>query len=123
MLDRFGLNPFTFAVARFTQAHIRERLGDITAAKARGQDLNATSAIGRGDLLSMLLKAKEEQPELFTDKCELVMAVSMAFAGSETTVLSVSAVFYYLIQTSQCQTCIRKNVSLLELYKLVPSFL
>ncbi|KAL8833026.1 MAG: hypothetical protein Q9170_004554 [Blastenia crenularia] len=102
LLDKFNMNPFTFAVAKFAQARISERMADIDAAKVRGQDANDISAVKRGDLLSMFLKAKDERPEFFHNGRVLVMAVSMAFAGSETTAISLAAVFYYLIKNPPC---------------------
>ncbi|KAL8935611.1 MAG: hypothetical protein Q9216_005337 [Gyalolechia sp. 2 TL-2023] len=101
-LDKFQMNPFTFAVARFAQARVSERVVEVNAAKAHGKGLNADSAVARGDLLSMFLKAKEERPDFFHDGRVLVMAVSMAFAGSETTAISLAAVFYYLVKNPVC---------------------
>lgn len=96
------MNPFTFAVASFAQARVSERVAEVNAAKARGENPSANSAIARGDLLSMFLKAKEERPDFFHDGRVLVMAVSMAFAGSDTTAISLAAVFYYLIKNPDC---------------------
>lgn len=104
------MNPFTFAVASFAQARVSERMAEINATKARGQDLNAASAVGRGDLLSMFLKAKEERPDFFDNGRVLVMAVSMAFAGSDTTGISLAAVFYYLIKNPQCYRKLLKEI-------------
>ena len=50
----------------------------------------------------MFLKAKDEQPDFFHDGRVLTMAVSMAFAGSETTAISLAAVFYFLIKNPRC---------------------
>ncbi|KAL9011759.1 MAG: hypothetical protein Q9173_003423 [Seirophora scorigena] len=100
MLDRFDLNPFTSAVAKFAQARIGEWVGGIHTAKTSGHGANTTLA-DRGDLLSMFLKATAEQPGFFYDGRVLVMAVSMAFAGSDTTVISLAAVFYYLVKTPE----------------------
>lgn len=57
---------------------------------------------GRGDLLSMFLKAQASRPEFMTDERVLTMAVSMAFAGSETTAITLAAIFYYLVKNSAC---------------------
>lgn len=50
----------------------------------------------------MFLKAKEERPDFMTDGRVMTMAVSMAFAGSETTGISLAAVFYYLLKNPRC---------------------
>lgn len=51
------------------------------------------------DLLSKFLAAREARPEFMSDILVQTMAVSMAFAGSETTAISLAAVFYYLLRT------------------------
>ncbi|KAL9626434.1 MAG: hypothetical protein Q9204_007309, partial [Flavoplaca sp. TL-2023a] len=84
-------------VAPFAKARMSERLAAIDEAKSNGH-LDSTPSVGRGDLLSMFLKAKEASPTFFHDGRVLTLAVSMAFAGSETTGISLAAVFYYLIK-------------------------
>lgn len=79
-----------------------ERLQDIEMAKIRGETPQLIAGNGRGDLLSMFLKAKEDRPDFFHDGRVLTMAVSMAFAGSETTAISLAAVFYYLLKNPRC---------------------
>ena len=76
-----------------------ERLREIEADKEKGLP---NTAGRRGDLLSMFLKAQEDRPEFMTDERVLTMAVSMAFAGSETTAISLAAVFYYLVRNPSC---------------------
>ena len=93
---------FTFPVVTFAKARITERLTGIEHQKSISNSAAANGPIAsnrRGDLLSMFLKAKEERPDFFHDGRVLTMAVSMAFAGSETTAISLSAVFYYLCKT------------------------
>lgn len=50
------------------------------------------------DLLSKFLAAHDTRPEFMTNTLVQTMAVSMAFAGSETTAISLSAVFYFLLK-------------------------
>ena len=98
-LDRHGIMSFTFPVVTFAKARMAERLSEIQSCKARGSD---PAASGRADLLSMFLKAKEDHPDFFHDGRVLTMAVSMAFAGSETTAISLAAIFYYLLKNRRC---------------------
>lgn len=101
-LDKHGIMSFTFPVVTFAKASLNERLREIEALKAHGIDTADTVTGRRGDLLSMFLKAKEDRPNFFHDGRVLTMAVSMAFAGSETTAISLAAVFYYLLKNRPC---------------------
>lgn len=56
------------------------------------------SIVKSPDLLSKFLSAHQAHPEFMTETLVQTMAVSMAFAGSETTAISLSAVFYYLLK-------------------------
>ncbi|CAK7205847.1 hypothetical protein SEUCBS139899_008626 [Sporothrix eucalyptigena] len=96
-LSQYGFIDSTFPVAKFARARMAERLPDI--AEGKGPIL-PTKAEKRPtvDLLSKFLAAKEARPEFMTDTLVQTMAVSMAFAGSETTAISLSAVFYYLLR-------------------------
>ncbi len=55
-----------------------------------------------GQFLSMFLKANAERPGFFHDGRVFTMAVSMAFAGSKTTAISLAAVFYFLLVSPCC---------------------
>ena len=101
-LDKRGIMSFTFPVVTFAKARMKERLREIEASKWHETEDIATVTGRRGDLLSKFLKAKEERPAFFHDGRVLTMAVSMAFAGSETTSISLAAVFYYLLKNSRC---------------------
>ena len=93
---------FTFPVVTFAKARMSERLQEIEAAKVCGEDAVSATTGRQGDLLSMFLKAKVDRPDFFHDGRVLTMAVSMAFAGSETTGISLAAVFYYLLKNPKC---------------------
>ncbi|MCJ1450173.1 hypothetical protein MMC28_000502 [Mycoblastus sanguinarius] len=101
-LDRHGIMSFTFPVVTFAKARMSERLQEIEAAKVCGEDAVSATTGRQGDLLSMFLKAKVDRPDFFHDGRVLTMAVSMAFAGSETTGISLAAVFYYLLKNPKC---------------------
>ena len=101
LLERYDLRNNTFAVVTFAQARMSERLAELRIAKEKGTD--STVALSRrADLLSMFLKAKADRPDFFHDDRVLVMAVSMAFAGSETTGISLAAIFYFLVKHPAC---------------------
>jgi len=76
-----------------------ERITELQAAESGGS--KATAVKARGDLLSQFIKAKADHPAFFDDGRVLTMAVSMAFAGSETTAISLAAVFYYLLKNPE----------------------
>jgi cytochrome P450 len=90
---------FSSAVATFAKSNLDARLAEMASNKSAG--INAF-ANRRADLLSMFLKAQTERPDFMTDQRVLTMAVSMSFAGSETTGISLAAVFYYLLKNPRC---------------------
>lgn len=105
----YGLVDATFPVARFAQDRMRERLAKDTSSETTVATLLQPK---RPDLLSKFIKAKTDHPEFMTDSLVTTMAVSMAFAGSETTAISLSSVFYYLLKNP---TCMEKLLNELDL--------
>ena len=97
-LDKIGVKLTAFPIATFAKNRMSERLREVEGNEKMGME----GSKGRADLLSMFLKAKKDRPEFFTDERVLTMAVSMTFAGSETTAISLSAVFYYLLRNRRC---------------------
>lgn len=109
-LDRHEIMSFTFPVVTFAKARMNERLEEIEALKAHGINTVASVTGGRDDLLSMFLKIKEDRPAFFHDGRVLTMAVSMAFAGSETSAISLSAIFYYLLKNRPCYVRLMEEI-------------
>lgn len=98
-LSEWGLLDATFPVAKFAGARMAERL---PALEKSGTILPTSAPKQKAptmDLLSKFLAAKEARPDFMSDTLVQTMAVSMAFAGSETTAISLGAVFYYLLRT------------------------
>lgn len=95
-LNRLGIIDSTFSVVTFAKARMAERTN--------------TETIENGgtnkppDLLSKFQEASKKHPDIMTPARVLTMAVSMAFAGSETTAISLSAIFYYLLKNPRCYT-------------------
>lgn len=103
-LSQWGFLDATMPVARFARDRMAERLGPNLSGDPKKPLLpvvDASSPGGDGksrDLLSKFLAARDARPEFMTDTLVMTMAVSMAFAGSETTAISLAAVFYYLLK-------------------------
>lgn len=95
LLDRLGLIENTYSFARFSKNRIDERLQAIEKAK---KDPVAGSAVECGDLLTQLLKAQRDRPDFFTDARILTVASSLTTAGSDTTAITLAAIFYNLLK-------------------------
>ncbi|KAK3394933.1 cytochrome P450-like protein [Podospora didyma] len=117
-LSQWGFIDSTFPVARFARARMAERMpelqnGSSTAAKEKDTLLPTSEKqplVKSPDLLSKFLAAREARPEFMSDTLVQTMAVSMAFAGSETTAISLSAVFYFLLKNPPALAALRKEI-------------
>ncbi|KAM7204895.1 hypothetical protein V8F20_003357 [Naviculisporaceae sp. PSN 640] len=114
-LSEWGFIDATFPVAKFARARMAERLPELAksdaleAAKLKKSSGSPPSPllptsekekpiVKSPDLLSKFLAAREARPDFMTDTLVQTMAVSMAFAGSETTAISLSSIFYFLLR-------------------------
>ncbi|KAI0888019.1 cytochrome P450 [Annulohypoxylon maeteangense] len=113
-LSQWGFIDATFPVARFARARMAERLGpNLTGDPSK--PLLPVSTEGKAepkspDLLSKFLAARDVRPEFMSDTLVQTMAVSMAFAGSETTAISLASVFYYLLRNPSTLTKLKKEL-------------
>lgn len=87
-----------------------ERLPGLGGSNAILPTTKAEKPAKSPDLLSKFLAAHDARPEFMTDALVQTMAVSMAFAGSETTAISLSAVFYYLLRNPRCLERLRQEI-------------
>ncbi len=62
------------------------------------------------DLLTMFLKAQKENPDFFDDGRLLTMTTSIALAGSDTTAISLAAVFYFLLKNPSCYQKLNQEI-------------
>ncbi|KAJ5676604.1 uncharacterized protein N7477_002237 [Penicillium maclennaniae] len=105
-LSQWGFIDATFPVARFANNRMAERVPDLTSEKAESQAVGVKSP----DLLSKFMAAHESHPEFMSQTLVQTMAVSMAFAGSETTAISLSAVFYFLLKHPKALARLRTEI-------------
>ncbi|KAH9907510.1 cytochrome P450 [Xylariomycetidae sp. FL2044] len=112
-LSQWGLFDATMPVAGFARARMAERLGPNLAGDPDKPLLPVASGEEKQqspDLLSKFLAARDARPEFMTDTLVQTMAVSMAFAGSETTAISLASVFYYLLRNPACLARLRREL-------------
>ncbi|KAB5572301.1 cytochrome P450 [Coniochaeta sp. 2T2.1] len=107
LLSKYGLIDNSSGTARFSRARMAERLGEI----AQKQNIDEEDYIGsRGDLLTSFLKSQRNDPVFFDDGRVLTMAASVALAGSDTTAISLAAVFYHLAKNPAKNDRLRREV-------------
>lgn len=95
--QQVGLSKTVFPVTQFAQKRSNERAGEIQKIKTYGLPEDQTNPRGV-DLLSKFAQAAHDHPEFMTDTQVLASCTSMVFAGSETTAISLSSVFYFLLK-------------------------
>lgn len=99
-LQKWGLADNSHPVAIFARQRMNERMYSATSSTtaSASSESESDSKTQKEDLLTKFMKAGKDRPDFMTEKRVLTMAVSMAFAGSETTAISLAAVFYYLLK-------------------------
>ena len=95
-LQKWGISKTVFPVTRFALAQSADRASEMEKIK---QDGCLNEGSGKAvDLLMKFTQAQHDHPEFMTDKQVLSSCTSMIFAGSETTAISLSSIFYFLIR-------------------------
>ncbi|KAL4990831.1 hypothetical protein BDW68DRAFT_185338 [Aspergillus falconensis] len=102
ILQKWGIVDNSHPVAIFARQRMNERMAVDTSAGSEAQQ--------QQDLLTKFIQASKDRPDFMTEKRVLTMAVSMAFAGSETTAISLSAVFYYLLKNPEYMARLRTEL-------------
>lgn len=95
-LQKWGVYKKVFAVTKFALEQSADRAAEMEKIKQNGL---VDEQSGRPvDLLMKFTQAQHDHPQFMTDKQVLSSCTSMIFAGSETTAISLSSVFYHLIK-------------------------
>ncbi|CAK4033845.1 Pisatin demethylase [Lecanosticta acicola] len=98
-LQKWGITKTVHPVVKFALSQAADRSVEMDKIRQDGS-LDETS--GKGvDLLMKFTQAQHDHPEFMTDRQVLSSCTSMIFAGSETTSISLSSVFYHLIKHPQ----------------------
>lgn len=108
--QRIGLSNTVFPVTLFAQTRSNERAGQIQKIKTYGLPEDQANPRGGVDLLSKFAQAAYDHPEFMDDTRILTACTSMVFAGSETTAISLSSVFYFLVKHPQVYTKLMKEL-------------
>jgi cytochrome P450 len=108
LLQKHGLLKTVFPVTKFGLDRSAERSHDMSIIKEKGlQALRNASESGypsgheNTDLLSKFTQAQHDHPDFMTDDLVLTSCLSMIFAGSETTAITLSAIFYFLLKNKR----------------------
>jgi cytochrome P450 len=103
-LQRLGLSSSLFPATKFALEQNKVREKEMSIIKTRGIEAlkdgsQAEAQDDRGvDLLAKFTQAQFEHPETMTDDLVLTTCLSMVLAGSETTAISLSSVFYFMLK-------------------------
>ena len=103
-LQRWGLFKSEFPATKFALDRSLARSSEMALIKEKGlsavKDVShVESQTPRGvDFLSKFTQAQHEHPEFMTDDLVLTSCLSMVLAGSETTAISLSSIFYHLLR-------------------------
>ena len=96
--QKLGLSKSVFAVTKFAMERSAERSAQAGSEKAHNVDAVSGDQNQGVDLLSKFTQAQREHPDVMTDTQVLASCTSMIFAGSETTAITLSSVFYFLLR-------------------------
>ena len=97
-LSKHGWYDATSPTVPFALRHLGGRL----KAANEKKDLGEEPREGREDLLAKFLNAKRDNPDLINERTVLGLSLSMVNAGSDTTAITLTALFYHLLKYPRC---------------------
>lgn len=103
-LAQWGIISTTSGVTKFANARIEER-GGLDPSVVPEEKRHKSP-----DLLSKFIAARAARPDLVTEGMVRTMAQSMAFAGSETTAISLAAAFYHLMRNPSTMARLQQEI-------------
>lgn len=94
--QRLGISKTVFPATAFAIKQNSERSAEMDRIRETGKAA-PNPLTGGIDLLSKFTQAQHDHPEFMNDEIILTSTLSMIFAGSDTTAISLSSIFYHLI--------------------------
>lgn len=98
LYERYGPSKAMFPVTAFAKSRSAERASEMAKIKAHGLPSDTNPKSGGVDLLTKFTAAQYSHADFMTDDRVLTTCTSMVFAGSETTAISLSTIFYMLLK-------------------------
>jgi cytochrome P450 len=111
-LSRWGVINATSPVAVFAKSRMA-RLQGLDEEK-KPDESSAKSGTKRQDFLSRFLEAGEKDPAFMTPERVLSLTSANVFAGSDTTAITLRAIFYYLLKNPNKLETLRKDIAQAE---------
>ncbi|RDI82162.1 hypothetical protein Vi05172_g7843 [Venturia inaequalis] len=98
----FNLFPSEFPATKFALDRSAARSSEMELIKTKGLSALPANEPHGIDFLSKFTQAQYEHPDIMTDNLVLTSCLSMVLAGSETTAISLSSIFYHLLRNPPC---------------------
>ncbi|TID23989.1 pisatin demethylase [Venturia nashicola] len=99
----FNLFTSEFPATKFALDRSAQRASEMELIKTKGLSAIPSNNEPHGiDFLAKFTQAQYEHPEFMTDNLVLTSCLSMVLAGSETTAISLSSIFYHLLRNPSC---------------------
>ncbi|KAK7420783.1 hypothetical protein QQX98_002587 [Neonectria punicea] len=102
-MAKHGLLNASNPVAEFAKSHIAER--------QREEESGEAKAVPRRDFLNRFKEARAKNPDFITEQLVLALTVANMFAGSDTTGITMRAVFYFLLKSPPTMEKLLKELS------------
>ena len=99
-LSKRGWYDATSPTVPFAVRHLGSRFKAVGGSSSPNPDEKSRG--GCEDLLTKFLNAKRDNPDLLNDRTVLGLSLSMVNAGGDTTAITLSALFYYLLKFPHC---------------------
>jgi cytochrome P450 len=103
-MSKFEVGNSTSSVATFARKHVAER------GAQRTQEKPVNSVQGSKDFLTRFLEAHVKDPEFITEERVLALTVANMFAGSDTTAISLRAIFYHLLKNPATMNALLREI-------------